>query len=460
MVASSELRPSVDRRESHGFGDINMMASLLSPSDSGSQMPGISEGRTGLNNFNFASDNFNLAGDSSDFGDEMASSSPFTSTELSTIPSDMLIMNASQLMQKQPVNLSTLEQILKFAPNDLEFMDNGNNAEYQQTLATLASQFAGFQNAGKPVQMQHMAGNSPESTVGPNQRQQVKVAPNVKPTKGSLNSYMKRLASIYYPVQQQLASILSTGSATTNGAQANLQPPTSGAPSATTTSSSSSSEASHFHPTPVPLHLASNALQSSQMRTQQQPQHDPIPSAPSEQSSSFSLSSLVPKPKIDLSKSNISKKLNKLRIKSGRKYEPTGASSVGQNQKPPTPTNEFNYDIFNNQLAQLEKQQRQLQSLESMAGQIWPQPTSESLNYLPLLSNPQDDPRHLYHQQPPTMEDIQSASQMFGGGGNNLLNVERYPSSGGLISGSSNNIINNHNRIIPSLQAPRTSTTQ
>jgi len=273
-----------------------------------------------------------------DFGDDPSAS--FT-TELSTYPNDALLLNNSHLLHRPPPNITSLDQILKLSPADLEFIDN-------QSESPLEAYFqAPFASIPLPLH------NFSTSNVHEQQRANNRTSKQPK----TLQAYMRRLASIYYPVQQQLASMLASQSL------------------------------------PLPLQLKG--------QTQQPSGSNQIQSASSDQSSSFSLASLVPKPKIDLSKSTITKKLNKLRFKSGRKYEP----AQGKPNQPPTPANEFNYDIFNNQLAQLEQQQKQFQSLE-MAN--WPlQQASELLNYLPMVSTPQaiDD------QQ--AIDSINLQSQMF-----------------------------------------------
>ena len=303
------------------------------------------------------------------FGDELATSQLLAS-ELNSalnpnhfqtaITSDMLILNNSQLDQPQAFNLSTIEQILKLSPSDLEILDESQLDMLNAVALNSVQVPSGPMPSSLPLQ--NFA--NPKATSNSNNNNKTsKVVPK------SLHSYMRRLASIYYPVQQQLSAMLSTPSTTTT-----IPPGVKSSPQQQ-----------------LANHLLASQLQQAEPST-------------SGSSSSFSLANLVPKPKIDLSKASLSKKFNKFRLKSGRKLEPqqASASSHGPSQqRPPTPANEFNYDIFNNQLAQLEKQQRQLQSLESIAAAtswppvrgatggplISPPPSSESLNYLPFMSS-------------------------------------------------------------------------
>lgn len=272
-----------------------------------------------------------------EFGEELAASS--APLELSNFPitNDMLILNNSLLNQQQPINLSAIEQILKLAPTDFEFLDD-NQLDMVNALALASSQQLG-QHQAVPLPLQELAAKGQRAN---------KTAMASKMPK-SLHSYMRRLAAIYYPVQQSLASMLSAGQVT--AAQQNL---------------------------------ANNNQQFALLHAGSPGEPSAASSAPA---SSFSLAKLVPKSKIDLSKSNLSKKLNKLRIKSGRKYEPqqSTATSNQLHVKRPTPANEINYDIFNNQLAQLEKRQKQLQALESMAAASWP--PADSFNYMPMYSS-------------------------------------------------------------------------
>lgn len=269
-----------------------------------------------------------------------------------SLPSDMLILNNSQLIQRQPYNLSSFDEIVKLLPADLEFIDQQPESSLEPYLAAALSQ----QFALSPIQ------NYSQPTMKPSGENKTTKSPK------TLHSYMRRLASIYYPVQQQLASMLASQSPTSNG--------------------NTGSTGNH------PGQMANPALAGSQSAASQAfPQMTSSgvdQSASQGGSGSFSLSSLVPKSKIDLSKSTISKKLNKLRFKSGRKYELQQAKP----SQPPTPANEFNYDIFNNQLAQLEKQQKQLQSLEMAAS--WPpqqqqQQQGDSFNYLPMMTVPSEE---------------------------------------------------------------------
>lgn len=271
------------------------------------------------------------------------------SQAISSMPDDFVIINAAQLLQKQPMNLSNYDQVLKLLPGDLEIIDAqpsplslvqslaDESFKGSGSLAEESSQQAALAAALWP----HLAGLSLQVN-------QTAVKPNKTASKApkGLQVYIKRLASIYYPVQQQLASL-------TNRYQ---------------NSSGNAPTLTSF---------------DQQFGDQAQAQS----------SSSFSLSSLMPRPKIDLSKSNISKKLNKFRFKTSWRQEATPGP-----MKPPTPANEFNYDIFNNQLAQLEKQQRQIQSLESLAlaaSAAWPTQnknkypppslSQDTFNYLPNL---------------------------------------------------------------------------
>lgn len=301
----------------------------------------------------------------------------------------MMLANSSAPIGPQMNLSSSLDQLLKLSPADLEIIETqvNNDASDSLTLepfiwnqspsiplhtfappdspppqATTATSVASFAQAEADflLALRNMNLTQQQQAIRP------QAASNSKTPK-TLQAYMRRLASMYYPVQQQLASML-----VTQGANVQQQPPQSS------------------------IQTQNQQQQQQSLLQLQSQQSTPQAQQPtsSETSSSFSLASLVPKSKIDLSKTGISKKWNKLRFKSGRKYEPT-ASASQLSSKPPTPANEFNYDIFNNQLAQLEQQQKQFQALEMAS---WPSPSvqqplaqtsvsAESYNYLPLMAN-------------------------------------------------------------------------
>lgn len=280
-----------------------------------------------------------------------------------------MILNNSQLHQKQPYNLSNFDEILRLSPADLEFLDqqdqqqfansfggqSANQNQNQPPPGQLALQLALLNQIIDPAQHNQQQPNKQQLPLSASTTANKTTTTRIPKT---LQSYMRRLASIYYPVQQQLASMLSTQNGSSVAAannpqtadrhhqqqpQLQLQPMTSeSAPSGSTSASGGSSPMTNNH----------------------------------NNNNGFSLASLMPKPKIDLSKSTLSRKFNKLRFKSGRKLEPTGQQAL-PGGGPPRPANEFNYDIFNNQLAQLEKQQKQLQSSFDFG---WQQQPSESFH--------------------------------------------------------------------------------
>ena len=311
----------------------------------------------------------------SDFGDEMAASSPSGHLLAGLMGQSPLIVNGSQLADGQhTMNASMLEQVLKLSPGDLEFLgepmgemgatghqiDLVNPLDLQQQQQQLQLQLALQQQPDSVLANQLAAYQANQAQ----QQQQARNKSSTARVPRGWSAYKRRLASIYYPMQQQLASMLSTASAQ----------PSKGQPVANVAQSLAQQQQQQLAAAAVAA-LAQELAPTAAAST----------AAPG-----FSLASLVPKPpKImmdGLSKANLSKKLNKLRIKSGRKIEPNqqqqsaqtsifGSASNAhpkqqqqqQQMRPPTPDNEFNYDIFNNQLAQLERQQRQLQALESMA---------------------------------------------------------------------------------------------
>lgn len=126
-----------------------------------------------------------------------------------------------------------------------------------------------------------------------------------------LHSYVAKLAQLYYPMphlSSALASLLNTS--------------------------------------------PSNTVPHQQQHQQQQSALTNLkPSTNTMAAASFSLSQLVPRPKIDLISPVL--KIPRLRLKSSRKYE-----SMNKPSQPPTPATEFNYNIFNNHIANLNNQQK------------------------------------------------------------------------------------------------------
>lgn len=282
-----------------------------------------------------------------EFADEPSASSNYMNNNYpdmfatgQQLPSDMIILNNSQLLNNNLSGVS-FDDLMKLSPADLEFID-------QQSLVPELQQaaFGSYkQQSPQATTTFHHAIPIPLQ----NNLQQTRLA-SIKSNKTStaktpktLHSYMRRLAAMYYPVQKQLTSILPGQ----NVAKVN-----------------------------------------SQGQQQQVLQPEVTAAATSNTNHHFSLANLVPISKIDLSKSTITKKLNKFRFKSGRKYEP-------KLSHPPTPANEFNYDIFNNQLAQLKKHQKEFEAVHSMISNEPQTSSSNSFDYLPMVMNDNSEGQQL-----------------------------------------------------------------